>query len=74
LTGITYNTHFLYFYLFLVWIAYHGKAFVKARISGLVSPNLAQLLDFKLLHSQVSSAVLLQMHCCAYGNYTTFII
>jgi hypothetical protein len=41
------------------------KEFVKARISGLVRPEPEQLLNYKITHSRVPSAVLLQMQCCA---------
>jgi hypothetical protein len=39
------------------------KAFVKARISWLVRPKPAQLLNYKLSHSRNPSAVLAQMQC-----------
>jgi hypothetical protein len=44
-------------------MAHNVKAFVKARISGLVRPKPAQLLIIKLSHSRFTSAVLLQMQC-----------
>jgi hypothetical protein len=50
----------------VVKITANVKAFVKARISGLVSPKPAQMLNYKFSHSRVPSAVLLQMQCCVH--------